>query len=202
VEAVKLGEPESDDEYMAVLSVFSAYKGETVISVEHKRQLWGLLEIHDEEGAVEALDGVDFALSNLPGFYRSRWGEPWAAWPAAMKVAKYLCGAVPSLIAEAMERDLWKSEWHTVHGHQIGKWYIEPETCKQSLEQERPIFDMVFSWCDVEVVDRLNRERALEDEISRLRELLTGIVKDYRLSGHPQLAARLVKKIRIDIPAD
>lgn len=120
MQAAKLGEPASD-EYMAISHVFSAYMGETVFNIEHKRQLWGLLEIYDEEGAVEALERADFALTDLLGFYRNRWGEPRASWPAALKVAKHLCRAFPSLIAEAIERDLRKSEWHTVHGHQICK---------------------------------------------------------------------------------
>lgn len=89
-------------------------------------------------------------------------------------------------------------EWHAIHGHDLGKMYIEPESCKLALERERPIFDLVCSWCEVGDVDRLNRERTLQDEVNRLRGLLTDIVKGYRLSGHPQIAARLEKKIRLD----
>lgn len=66
--------------------------------------------------------------------------------------------------------------------------------------EERPIYEMVFSWCDMEVVDRLSRERAWENEVTSLRGLLADIVRDYRLSGHPQSAARLEKKIRLEAP--
>lgn len=153
----------------------------------------------DQRGLTEA----DFTLFDLPGYYWNRRDEPSASWPAALKVAKYLCSAFHSLFAESIERDLRNSEWHTIHGRQIAKdWIIEPETSKLVLEKERPIYDMVFSWCNVDVVERLNRKRALEDEITRLRRILTDVVWDYRLSGHPQLAARLEKKIHIEDLAD
>lgn len=200
LETTKFGEPASDDEYMAVLHVFAAYKSEGVFGADHRSQTWGLLEVEDEEAALEALAGSEIRLEELPGYYRNSRGAPRASWSATLEIAKYLCRAFSSMIAESVERELRLAEWYTIHGHQIGKIYLDPESCKRSLEWEKPIFDLVLSWCDVQDVARLNRERALEDEITRLRELLSGVVKDYRSRGHPQLAARLEKQIRIENP--
>ncbi|MCO5218684.1 MAG: hypothetical protein M9909_07620 [Thermomicrobiales bacterium] len=202
LEAIKLGEPASDDEYMAVLHVFAAYEGEAVFSTDHRTQTWGLLEVVDEEAALEALAGSGIRLEELPGYYRNSSGSPRASWSATLEIAQYLCRAFSSKIAESVERDLRLAEWRTIHGHQVGKTYFDPESCKRSLEWEKPIFDLVFSWCDVQDVARLNRERALEDEVTRLRELVSGVVKDYRSTGHPQLAARLEKQIRVENPTD
>ena len=46
--------------------------GETVFSLEDRRQLWGLLEAHDEAAAAQALDGADFALTDLTCFAQNR----------------------------------------------------------------------------------------------------------------------------------
>lgn len=43
--------------------------------------------MHDEEDALEALEGSGIVLEDLPGFYRNRWGEPRASWPASVQIA-------------------------------------------------------------------------------------------------------------------
>ncbi|MCO5215508.1 MAG: hypothetical protein M9950_05060 [Thermomicrobiales bacterium] len=92
----------------------------------------------------EALAGSGDRLEELPGYYRNSSGSPRASWSATLEIAQYLCRAFSSKIAESVERDLRLAEWRTIHGHQVGKTYFDPESCKRSLEWEKPIFDLVF----------------------------------------------------------
>ena len=73
---------------------------------------------------------------------------------------------------------------------------------KASREEERPVYGATFSWCGVQVGDRLSGEWELEDEVTRLRGLIADIVRDDRLFCNPHLAARLEKKVILESPTD
>lgn len=197
--ALELGGPANDNEFSAVMHVFAVYRGESVFTIGFNRQEHGLLEIHDEEAAIEALEGSGVVLEGLPGFYRNRWGDIRASWHASLQIAKQLCKKFTEEIATATKLELRGYEKATVHGRHYGRTYIDPETAQWSLEHERPMLEMVLSWCEVDDVERIDREQMLQDEVQRLRGVLQEVVTRYRNDGHPHLASNLEKRI---IPSD
>lgn len=88
------------------------------------------------------------------------------------------------------------------HGHRISKWSHRAGKLQTAPRIIAAIYDMFFSWFDTEEMDYLNRERALESEVTRLGGLFTDYLRAWLMQGHFHLAAELEKKIRFEEPAN